>query len=81
MLAEKTLTQTTIEMRFVDKADKLEQLLSDEEITALEKLQISGVLDSATNQRWFANFSGCRACGRCRGCRGCRACIKSVTPS
>lgn len=65
MLAEKTLTQLTIEMRLVDRADKLEQLLSDEEMISLERLQISEVNDSATSQRWLANFSGCIRCRRC----------------
>ncbi|MBH8561127.1 hypothetical protein I8748_02845 [Nostoc sp. CENA67] len=72
MLAEKTLTQSTIEMRLADKADKLEQLLlSDEEIAALEKLAMPGVFESATTQRWFANCGGCGGCGGCRGCGGC----------
>jgi len=75
MLAEKTLTQPTREIRLVDQADKLEKLLlSDEEIAALEKLAMSGVFDSTTTQRWFANCGGgCGGCGGggCRGCRGC----------
>ncbi|MBD2569722.1 hypothetical protein [Anabaena lutea] len=75
MLAEKTLTQPTIEMHLVDQADKLEQLLlSDEEIAALEKLAMSGVFDSETTQRWFANCGGCVGCVGCVGCRGCRGC-------
>ena len=75
MLAEKTLTQSTIEMRLADKADKLEQLLlSDEEIAALEKLAMPGAFDSETTQRWFANCGGCGGCGGCRGCRGCGGC-------
>lgn len=77
MLAEKTLTQKTqqtIDMRLADKADKLEQLLlSDEEIAALEKLAMPGMLESETIQRWFANCGGCGGCGGCRGC-GCRGC-------
>ena len=76
MLAEKTLDQPTVEMRLVDQADRLERLLlSEEEIAALEKLAMSGVFDSATTQRWFANC-GCGGCGGggCRGCRGCRGC-------
>ncbi len=78
MLAEKTLDQPTVEMRLVDQADRLERLLlSEEEIAALEKLAMSGVFDSETTQRWFANCGGCggggcRGCG-CRGC-GCRGC-------
>jgi hypothetical protein len=49
MLAEKTLSQSTIEMRLVDQADKLEKLLlSEEEIATLEKLAMSGVFDSET---------------------------------
>ncbi|MBE9258749.1 MULTISPECIES: hypothetical protein [Dolichospermum] len=72
MLAEKTLSQPTIEMRLVDQADKLERLLlSEEEIATLEKLAMSGVFDSETTQRWFANCGGCVGCGGCRGCRGC----------
>jgi len=86
MLAEKTLTPATTEMRLVDKADKLEQLLlSEEEIAALEKLAMSGVFDSTITQRWFANCGGggcggcggcrhCRHCGGCGGCGGCRPC-------
>ncbi|MBD2595410.1 hypothetical protein H6G74_13870 [Nostoc spongiaeforme FACHB-130] len=75
MLAEKTLTQQTIDMRLEDKADKLEQLLlSDEEIAALEKLAMPGMLDSETQQRWFANCGGCGGCGGCRGCLGCVGC-------
>jgi hypothetical protein len=79
MLAEKTLTQQTIDMRLVDKADKLEQLLlSDEEIAALEKLAMPGMFESAIRQRWFANCGGCGGCGGCRpcgGCGGCRPCF------
>ena len=72
MLAEKTLSQPTIEMRLVDQADKLEKLLlSEEEIATLEKLAMSGVFDSETTQRWFAKCGGCVGCGGCRGCRGC----------
>ncbi len=74
MLAEKTLPQQTIDLRLVDKADKLEQLLlSDEEIAALEKLSTSGMFESTTTQRWFANCGGCgRPCGGCgRPCGGC----------
>ncbi|MBE9247879.1 hypothetical protein IQ226_01435 [Dolichospermum sp. LEGE 00240] len=81
MLAEKTLSQSTIEMRLVDQADKLEKLLlSEEEIATLEKLAMSGVFDSETTQRWFANCGGCggcaacRPCGGCGGCGGCRGC-------
>ncbi len=75
MLAEKTLDKPTKEIRLVDQADKLEQLLlSDEEIAALEKLAMSGVFDSETTQRWFANCVGCGGCGGCRGCRGCGGC-------
>ncbi|MBU7584322.1 MAG: hypothetical protein KAF91_15645 [Nostoc sp. TH1S01] len=75
MLAEKTLTQNTINMRLADKADKLEQLmLSDEEIAALEKLAMPGMLESETQQRWFANCGGCGGCGGCFGCRGCFPC-------
>ncbi|QHG15712.1 hypothetical protein [Nostoc sp. ATCC 53789] len=74
MLAEKTLTQQTIDMRLEDKADKLEQLLlSDEEIAALEKLAMPGMFESETSQRWFANCGGCGGCVGCRGC-GCRGC-------
>jgi hypothetical protein len=74
MLAEKTLTQPTIDMRLVDQVDKLERLLlSDEEIAALEKLSMPGMFESTTTQRWFANCGGCGGCG-CRGCRGCRGC-------
>jgi hypothetical protein len=72
MLAEKTLSQSTIEMRLVDQADKLEKLLlSEEEIATLEKLAMSGVFDSETTQGWFAH---CGGCGGCRGCRGCGGC-------
>ncbi|MDZ8107227.1 MAG: hypothetical protein RM338_16635 [Nostoc sp. DedQUE12a] len=79
MLAEKTLTQQTVEMRLIDKADKLEQLLlSDEEIAALEKLATPGAFDSTIQQRWFASCGGCGGCGGCRGCRGCRGCIGCV---
>ena len=75
MLAEKTLSQPTIEMRLVDQADKLEKLLlSEEEIATLEKLAMSGVFDSETTQRWFAHCGGCGGCGGCRGCRGCGGC-------
>ena len=78
MLAEKTLDQPTyIEMRLVDQADKLEKLLlSDEEISALEKLAMSEVFDSKTIQSWFGHCGGCGGggCGGCRGCRGCRGC-------
>ncbi|MBD2455608.1 hypothetical protein H6G80_16155 [Nostoc sp. FACHB-87] len=76
MLAEKTLTQQTIDMRLADKADKLEQLLlSDEERAALEKLAMPGMLESETQQRWFANCGGCGGCGGCRGCFPCRGCF------
>ncbi len=85
MLAEKTLDQpTSIEMRLVDQADKLERLLlSEEEIAALEKLAMSGEFDSETTQRWFGSCGGCGGggcggcgggCGGCRGCVGCRGC-------
>ena len=76
----KNTDQPTIEMRLVDQADKLEQLLlSDEEIAALEKLAMSGEFESATTQRWFANCGGgCGGCGGCRGCRGCRAVVDVV---
>ncbi|MBD2493736.1 hypothetical protein [Nostoc sp. FACHB-280] len=75
MLAEKTLAQQTINMRLEDKADKLEQLLlSEEEIAALEKLAMPGMLESETQQRWFANCGGCGGCGGCFGCRGCFPC-------
>lgn len=73
MLAEKTLSQPTLDMRLVDQADKLEKLLlSEEEIAALEKLAMSGVFDSETTQRLFAHGGGCGGCGGgCGGCRGC----------
>ncbi len=78
MLTEKILAQPTIEMRLLDSADKLKQLLSDEEITTLERLQISEVLDSVISQRWFANCGGCGGCRICRACGGCRICRACV---
>ena len=72
MIAEKTLTQQTIDMRLADQADKLEQLLlSDEEIAALERLAMPEMFEAATTQRWFANCGGCGGCVGCFGCGGC----------